>query len=132
MKNTQYNFAVAILVFLAVPAAAGTIAKPHQPDPLLDGGPTSPCAAGADYAAGTDVQGRKVVPADVGATAVPVPDSITIPLAQNGHRSRVRPGMGVSAYVSLDGRPLTQLPSSPHPGPAPAVRTWLCAPCLQP
>ena len=113
MQHTQYNFVAVILLSLAVPASAGTIAKPHQPDPLLDGGPTSPCAAAPDYAAGADVQGRKVVPADVGATAVPVPDSIAIPLAQNGHRSRVRPGMGDSAYVSLDGRRLAPLLNPP-------------------
>ena len=113
MQHAQYNFVVAMLVLLAVPAAAGTIAKPHQPDPLLDGGPTSPCAAGTDYAAGTDVQGRRVAPADVGANAVPVPDSIAIPLAQNGHRGRVRPGMGDSAYVSLDGRRIAPLLNPP-------------------
>ena len=113
MQHTQFNFVSAVLLLLAGPAFAGTIAKPHQPDPLLDGGPTSPCAAGADYAAGADVQGRKVVPADVGAAPVPVPDSIAIPLAQNGHRSRVRPGMGDSAYVSLDGRRLAPLLNQP-------------------
>ena len=111
MQHAQYNFVVAILVLLAVPAAAGTIAKPHQPDPLLDGSPTSACAARTDYAAGTDVQGARVAPADVGAGAVPVPDSIAIPLAQNGHRGR--PGMGDSSYVSLDGRKIAPLLNPP-------------------
>ena len=113
MQHAQYNFVAVILLSLALPAAAGTIAKPQQPDHLQDGGPTSPCAAGPDYAAGTDARGRNVAPADVGATAVPVPDSIAVPLAQNGHRSRVRPGMGDSAYVSLDGRRLAPLLNPP-------------------
>jgi hypothetical protein len=113
MQHAQYNFVGVILVFLAVPAAAGTIAKPHQPDPLLDGGPTNACAAGADYAAGADVQGRRVAPADVGANAVPVPDSIAIPLAKAGPRGRERPGMGDSSYVSLDGRKLAPLLNPP-------------------
>ena len=113
MQHAQYNFVLAILLLLAGPALAGTIAKPHQPDPLLDGGPTSPCAAGPDYAAGTDVQGRRVAPADVEAAAVPVPDSIAIPLARTGHRGGLRPGMGDSSYVTLDGRKLAPLLNPP-------------------
>jgi hypothetical protein len=111
MQHTQFNFVAAgtILLLLSCPALAGTIAKPHQPDPLLDGGPTTACAAGPDYAAGTDTQGRRVAPADVGATSVPVPDSIAVPLAQAGPRGRARPGMGDSSYVSLDGRKLAPL-----------------------
>jgi hypothetical protein len=113
MQHAQYNFVAVMLAFLAVPAAAGTIAKPHQPDPLLDGGPTAACAAGTDYAAGADVHGRRVAPADVGANAMPVPDSIAIPLAQAGLRGRVRPGMGDSSYVSLDGRKIAPLLNPP-------------------
>ena len=113
MQHAQYNFVVLTALLLALPASAGTIAKPHKPDPLLDGGPTAPCAAGADYAAGTDSHGRGVAPADVGAPPVPVPDSIAIPLAQNGHRGRVRPGMGDSAYVTLDGRRIAPLVNPP-------------------
>jgi hypothetical protein len=111
MQHAQYNFAAVILLSLAFPAVAGTIAKPHQPDPLLDGGPTSACAAGTDYAAGADARGRRVAPADVGANAVPVPDSIAIPLAQAGPRGRAR--TGDSSYVSLDGRKIAPLLNPP-------------------
>ena len=119
MQHAQLNVSklvaqtLGVMLFLAVPAMAGTIAKPHQPDPLLDGGPTSACAAGPDYAASTDVHGRRVAPADVGGNAVPVPDSIAIPLAQAGPRGRVRPGMGDSSYVSLDGRKVAPLLNPP-------------------
>lgn len=92
--------------------AAGSITGPSKPDPLLDGGPTDPCAASPDYAAGTDVHGRTVVPPDVGASAVPVPDAIAIPLGQNP-RSHRRPQTGDSAYVSLDGRKLEPLLNPP-------------------
>ena len=113
MQHAQYNFVAAVLLVLAMPARAGTVAKPHQPDPLLDGGPTAPCAARPDYAEGTDVNGRRVAPADVAAAPVPVPNSIAVPLAQAGPRGRVRPGMGDSAYVSLDGRKLAPLLNPP-------------------
>jgi hypothetical protein len=119
MQHTQLNVvkpvaqALGLLVLMAVPALAGTIAKPHQPDPLLDGGPTTACATSPDYAAGTDVRGGRVAPADVAAAAVPVPDSIAVPLAQAGPRGRVRPGMGDSSYVSLDGRKLAPLLNPP-------------------
>jgi len=115
VQHVQYSFVgAAILVLLAGPAlAADSIAKPHQSDPLLDGGATTACAAGADYAAGTDVRGRRVAPADVAAAPVPVPDSIAVPLAQAGPQGRVRPGIGDSAYVSLDGRKLAPLLNPP-------------------
>ena len=119
MQHAQYNFVVAsaILLLLALPAMGGTIAKPSQSDPLLDSGPTASCAAGPQYAAGTDANGRAVAPADVAAAPVPVPDSIGIPLAQAAPRSALRPGIGDSAYVSLDGRrlePLVNPPSCQH------------------
>ncbi|MBA2589217.1 MAG: hypothetical protein H0U98_11420 [Alphaproteobacteria bacterium] len=98
---------------MAVPALAGTVAKPHKPDPLLDGGPTSACAASPDYAAGIDTRGRRVAPADVAAAAVPVPDSIAVPLAKAGSWGRLRPGTGDSSYVSLDGRKLAPLLNPP-------------------
>jgi hypothetical protein len=120
MQHTQLNVvklgakAAGLLFLLTLPAlAAGTIAQPSKPDPLLDGGPTAACAAGADYAAGTDTNGRPVVPADVAAPGVPVPDAIAIPLAQNGHRGRLRPTTGDSAYVSIDGRKLAPLLNPP-------------------
>ena len=115
MQQTQYYFAKlsALLVLLAAaPAAAGTMAKPHQPDPLLDGGPTSPCMAGPDYQAGVDVNGHPVVPADEQASRVPVPDQIAVPL-HSGQRAG-RPGHSVpgqpdAPYVALDGRRLDPL-----------------------
>jgi hypothetical protein len=110
MQHTQLNFVrrgckaalAALLILAAFPAAAGTITGPSKPDPLLDGGPT------ADYAAGTDATGAPVVPADVGASPVPVPDVIAIPLARKAPGSG-QPGRGDSAYVSLDGRKLAPL-----------------------
>ena len=118
MQHAQYNFVLAILLGLAAPAMAGTVAKPHQPDPLLDGGPTAPCAAGPDYAEGAEVNGRRVAPADVAAAPVPVPDAIAVPLAQAGPRGRLRPGMGDSSYVTLGGdriAPLVNPPSCQNP-----------------
>jgi hypothetical protein len=59
---------------------------------LLDSAPTTPCAAAADYAAGTDANGQPVIPADVAAAPVPLPDGIAIPLGNNrgGNPSRGR------------------------------------------
>ena len=117
MQRAQYNFAVLIVALLAAPALAGTTHAPHKPDPLLDGGPTAPCAASPDYAEGTDVNGRRVVPADVAAAPVPMPDNIAVPRGKAGARGR--PGRGDSAYVSLDGRrlaPLLNQPPCRNPG----------------
>lgn len=105
---------VTLLLLAALPVAAGTIAGPSKPDPLLDGGPTAPCAAGADYAAGTDANGAPVAPADVGAPPVPVPDAIAIPIGpQAGGGLNPATGAGNSAYVSLDGRKLAPLLNPP-------------------
>ena len=127
MHNGQFNFvwrkarwvAVALLCGAAQPAPAGTIAGPSRPDPLLDSGPTSPCAAGADYAAGTDANGQPVIPADVAAGRVPLPDAVAIPLGDNRNRGRYqhRPNSqtlgGDSSYVTLDGRKLEPLLNPP-------------------
>ena len=102
----------ALLLSAAFPAAAGTIAGPSKPDPLLDGGPTTPCAAGVDYAAGRDANGAPVVPADVGAPPVPVPDGIVVPVGPRASRSGgINPatGAGNSPYVALDGKKLAPL-----------------------
>jgi hypothetical protein len=111
MQQTQHCFKAGFLVLLlATPAWAGTIARPTPRDPLLDGGDTTACAAGVDYAAGADVTGHPVVPADVGARPVPVPDSIAVPL-QGGRRGRSNPNTlgGDGAYATLDGRKLEPL-----------------------
>jgi hypothetical protein len=118
MQQAQFNvvkLSALLVLLVAAPAAAGTMAKPHQPDPLLDGGPTSPCMAGPDHQAGVDVNGRPVVPADEQARPVPVPDQIAVPLhsgqAHQRGRSRAAPSAqpGDSPYVALDGRRLDPL-----------------------
>jgi len=109
---------LALLVLAAAPVQAATMAQPAKPDPLLDGGPTAPCAEGTDYAAGSDVNGHFVSPADIAAPKVPVPDAISVPLhaGRQAHR-RGRPG-GEVPYVSLDGQRLEPLvnpePCRPH------------------
>jgi len=124
VHNTQFSFVrgrakavvVALLLLAAFPAAAGTVAGPSKPDPLLDGGPPVPCAAGADYAAGADANGAPVVPADVGAPPVPVPEGIVIPVGpQASRRGGINPatGAGNSAYVALDGKKLAPLLNPP-------------------
>ena len=133
VHNKQFNFVwrssflVAAVLFLGAGqpgqagTKAGTITGPSKPDPLLDGGPTTPCAAAVDYAAGTDVGGQPVIPADVAAAPVPLPDGIAIPLGNNRGNQRARRGRsnamnGDSAYVSLDGRKL-----EPLLNPAPCI-----------
>jgi hypothetical protein len=108
MQQAQHYFkAVLLALLLTAPACAGTIARPTPPDPLLDGGDTAACAAGVDYAAGADATGNPVVPADVGAPRVPVPDGIAVPL--QGRRQAGRPNTLGGAYVTLDGRKLEPL-----------------------
>jgi len=127
VHNQQFNFVwwktllVVAALFFGVPSLAATMARPSKPDPLLDGGPTAPCAAGADYAAGTDANGRPVVPADVAAGRVPLPDTVAIPLGGNGgnnrggnrgrggYRGRPNPATPDGAYVTLDGQKLEPL-----------------------
>ena len=116
VHNKQFNFvwpkslaAAAVLAWGGAPGLAATMAQPSKPDPLLDGGPTSACAAGADYAAGTDANGQAVVPADVAAGRVPLPDAIAIPLGNNRDPARRGRSNGDSAYVSLDGKKLEPL-----------------------
>ena len=138
MQHKQFNFvtqgtkvaALAWALLAVAPALAGSITQSSRPDPLLDGGPTDPCAAGADYAAGTDVNGNPVVPADVAGGRVPLPDTVAIPIPQNrarasGQGSQSAPaGAGNasnrdSTYVALDGRKLEPLLNPP---PCKAVR----------
>jgi len=122
VHNTQFNFvwrkallaAAALFWGIGQPGLAATMTQPSKPDPLLDGGPTSACAAGVDYAAGTDANGQPVAPADVAAGRVPLPDAIAIPLGNNRGNQRARRGRpnrqnGDSAYVTLDGQKLEPL-----------------------
>ena len=126
MQHTQFNvvnrkfrLALTLLPFLAgQPVLAGPITQPSRPDPLLDGGPTAPCAAGADYAPGADANGAAVAPADVGAGPVPVPDAIAIPLNRGHREGRSRPGLPDSAYVRIDSARLAPLLNPPPCTPA--------------
>jgi hypothetical protein len=117
MQHAQLNFVrygtIAILLLAGSSAQAGSMFKPSKPDPLLDGGGTAPCAARTDYAAGRDVHGKPVIPADADTRLLPVPDAIAIPLASAGPNGRVRPAMGGSAYVSLDGNRVAPLVNPP-------------------
>jgi hypothetical protein len=138
VQHKQFNFArqgwkltlATTLLVVAWPAMAGSIVQSSKPDPLLDSGPTDPCAARVDYSAGIDVNGRPVVPADVAARPVPVPDSIAVPIARNrtpgsGRNSRrgSRPNRANddasnrdSSYIALDGRKLEPLLNPPPCG----------------
>ena len=108
MQHLQFNFVkrgtvrlcVTMGLALAQPASAA------NPDPLLDAGPTAPCAAGVDYSEGADVNGNSVVPADVEAGHVPVPGSVMVPLPGN---ARGRGAGRSSAYAELDGKKLDAL-----------------------
>ena len=112
MQHSQFNFVwhgtnglVVIMLLIAL-----TPAFAAKPDPLLDDGPTVPCAARPDYAAGIDVHGNAVVPADAGAQHIPVPGTVMVPLSGNGQ------GQGAgrnSAYVALDGKKLDALVNPP-------------------
>jgi len=134
MQHKQFNFVragtkvvfVALLILGGQPLSAGTIVQPSRPDPLLDGGPTTPCAADTEYAAGTDANGNSVIPADVAARPVPVPDQIAIPLGGNRSRTAPTPQRGQQArpanpetlgsegtYISLDGKKLEPLLNPP-------------------
>ena len=99
------------LLACANPAFSGTMAHPNPPDPLLDGGPTTACAAGADYTGGADVNGRPVAPADVAAAKVPVPGTMAVPL--RGGSVNPATGAGSGAYVSLDRQQIDKLVNPP-------------------
>ena len=139
MQHKQFNFtwrgtiwaAVLLSFFAAWPVLAGAIVQPSRPDPLLDGGDTDPCAASVDYAPAMDVHGHGVIPADVDARPVPVPDSIAIPLGRTSQsqnsttRRRPNPARNQvadtasnrdSSYIVLDGRKLEPLLNSPPCG----------------
>lgn len=124
MQHTQYNFIrlmmIAGLLFAADSALAARIVQPAKPDPILDGGDTHPCLAGADLAPGMDVTGQPVVPADAAAEPVPLPDQVLVPL-KGGRGGPVRGrsvagGTDSGPYIALDGRRLAPLLD---PGPCP-------------
>jgi hypothetical protein len=116
MQQAQFYFnrlAGLFLVLLgAGPVHAATMAQPHKPDPLLDGGPTSACAESPDYAAGTDVNGHAVPLADEGSGPVPLPDTIAVPLHAGQPRKGGQARTAVtpdSTYVGIDGKRLDPL-----------------------
>jgi hypothetical protein len=114
LNFVRYGTRIAVLSVLlgcANPAVCGTITHPNPPDPLLDGGPTTACTAGVGYAAGTDVNGRPIAPADVAAAPVPVPGNIAVPL--HGGAMNPATGAGTGPYVSLDGKALDKLVNPP-------------------
>ena len=140
MQHKQFNFVrtgtkvafAALLILAGQPLSAGTIVRPSGPDPLLDGGPTAPCAADPEYAAGTDANGNSVIPADVAARPVPIPDQIAIPLGGNRSRAAPTPQQGRQPanpetlgsdrpYITLDGKKLEPL-LNPPPCPASTPR----------
>jgi len=139
VHHKQLNFAwrgtkravLLVPLLLSWPVLAGPISQPSRPDPLLDGGDTDPCAASVDYAPAMDVHGHGVIPADVDARPVPVPDSIAIPLGRTSQsqnsttRRRPNPARNQvadtasnrdSSYIVLDGRKLEPLLNSPPCG----------------
>jgi hypothetical protein len=132
MQSAQFNYvkasarglAVLALILASGTASSGQIIRSSKPDPLLDGGDTSACMAGADLAAGTDATGAGVIPADVGAQPVLVPDEIMVPLGgagqgQTGFRGRDRnpvTGTAGGAYAGFDGRRMAPL-LNPKPCP---------------
>ena len=141
VQHKQFNFArqgtkiavLALTLLVAWPALAGSIVQPSKPDPLLDGGPTHPCAAGTDYAAGVDANGQPVIPADVAGGRIPLPDTVAIPLGTNRAPQPAGQGRGPgpqagptlsdngsnrdSTYVALDGRKLEPLLNPSPCGP---------------
>jgi hypothetical protein len=109
---------IAVLLLATNSAFAGRIAQPAKPDPVLDGGDTHPCLAGADLASGMDVTGQLVAPADTGGPLVPLPDQVLVPVGgdpprRGRARNRAAPD---GPYVALDGRKLAPLLD---PGPCP-------------
>jgi hypothetical protein len=125
VQHKQFNFVwkgrkptVVVLLLLAAPSVAGTIVQPSRPDPLLDSGPTAPCAAGVDYAPAIDANGNSVIPADVVGGRVPLPDAVAIPMngnRGNNHRRHhsANSQSGDSSYISLDGKKLEPLLNPP-------------------
>lgn len=99
----------------------GFFALAAAPDPILNDGGPAPCQAGADYAAGQDVAGNAVAPADLNGAKAPVPDEVAVPLKQGARGGRHPAPDGGSAqtvgqdspYVSLDGKKLAPLLNPP-------------------
>jgi hypothetical protein len=138
MQHKQFNFvcqgicrgtkiaAVALPLLVVLPAFAGSIVQPSRPDPLLDSGPTPPCAAGADFAPAIDANGHPVVPADVAGGRVPLPDTVAIPIGRGspgparsfgqGRRAPDNASNRDSTWVALDGRKLEPLLNPPPCG----------------
>lgn len=127
MQHRQLNYknilgatALALAAFF-LPGQA-IAAGAQAGDPILDGGPPGPCdpgTAGADYSAGTDVNGHPVAPADLETAPVPVPGQMLIPLKTGQNKGR---GRGDPLYVQADGKKLEALLNPPPACPAPAAK----------
>jgi hypothetical protein len=119
MQRTQHYFLLAFLIAIpgATAAWAGSISSTSGPDPLLAGESQGPCArlaTGTDFVPGTDAQGDPVAPADVGVAKIPVPDQISVPLANRNAQGRTGTMRGrESPYVTLDGKKLAPLLNPP-------------------
>lgn len=118
MQHSQFNVAKAVLIGLAAaglfltPARAGRMVHDSRPDPLLNGGDSTPCTQSPEYLAGQDATGKAVVPADVGAGPVPVPEAVMVPVPGR-HRAAGPGGVPGAPYVALDGRKLDPLLNPP-------------------
>ncbi len=108
MQHTQFNFVWqgTNCLVVAMTLALTQSAFAAKPDPLLDDGPTTSCAAGVAYSGGADVNGNPVVPADGGTQHVPMPAQVLVPLHGNGNGKD-------SAYAALDGKKLDRLVNPP-------------------
>jgi hypothetical protein len=113
--GTKRRLAYALLLGLANPCLAGTIAHPTPRDPLLDGGAPTGCAQAPDYVDAQDTTGKPVAPADVSGQAIPVPDSLTVPLHADSRRAVAanRPQLSNTPYINLDGKKLAPLLNPP-------------------
>jgi len=110
MRATQQNYKVIVVIaalcLAGAPALGGTISRSTAPDPILTGGPPGPCdprSDGADFVPGTDINGNPVVPADVGAKPVPVPEGMLVPV---GHGRN-------APQAALSGKQLAALLDNP-------------------
>lgn len=123
------HVATAFVLLLLSPTAvlAGPISHAAGADPLLDPqpGPCAKIATAPDYVAGTDAMGYPVVPADVGAEKVPIPEALFGPTARESAPSHgtasssapgtlaVREGGQRSAPMFLNGKAIARLLDRP-------------------
>jgi hypothetical protein len=122
VQQTQENcfLALAFLVLGTVlgPTLADAAAGTAQPNPLLTEakGPCDPRLDGADYVAGTDVDGNPVAAADLSQAKIPAPNGVLLPLAgETGKGKSARP----QAYAQLSQKDANSI-LNPKPACPPA------------